>query len=194
MSTTPLANTFAGIDALNNEDPNKIIVGDSSISKEVLYSQRMQQQLNRFSPNASEELQIAAYGQHVKRWAIPRSDYPMNRAGYKRWRTDLGQYHATTVAEVMQATGYNADSIARVQHLLQKKQLKRDTETQTLEDIICLVFLEYYLNDFAKKHNEEKLIDIIQKTWRKMSDKGHSAALQLPLDEHLLTLVAKALA
>jgi len=118
----------------------------------------------------------------------------MDKVGYKTWRTELAKFHAKTTAELMASTGYSTDEQTRVGELLQKKQLKRDAEVQTLEDVICLVFIEHHLEDFATKHNEPKLIDIIQKTWRKMSKNGHSAALALPLPESLLTLVGKALA
>lgn len=171
-------------DAINAQCPE---------DKEVIYSQRMLQQLQAFMPEASETLTIAAYCQHIKRWAIPRSDYPMDRSGYKRWRTDLGKFHAETTATLMRESGYTEEDVSRVEYLLQKKGLKRDPDTQALEDVICLVFLEHYLEDFASKHSEEKLISIIQKTWNKMSEKGHNAALELPLKNHLTDLVKKAL-
>ncbi len=181
------------IDELNQQDPVQVLDNETLIGKETLYSKRMLVQLQEFSPDASEALTIACYSQHVQRWAIARSSYPMDRPGYKRWRTDLGKFHAETTAKAMSEVGYSEDDIERVKYLLQKKGLKRDHETQTLEDVICLVFLAFYLDDFASKHSEEKLIDIIQKTWRKMSESGHSAALKLPLAEHLLALVTKAL-
>lgn len=193
--STQLQQFLTQIDDLNQQDPtlSNEPSEDNTVAKEVLYSQRMQYRLKQFMPNASENLQIAAYCQHVQRWAIPRSDYPMNRSGYKQWRTELGKFHADTTAQVMQELNYDEVSIERVKYLLQKKGLKRDPETQALEDVICLVFLEYYLEDFANKHEEDKIISIIQKTWNKMSEQGHNAALKLSLPQHLLTLVEKAL-
>jgi hypothetical protein len=189
-----LKQLFALIDHANNQDPAQISATDPhTVAKEVLYSQRMQYRLKQFAPTANEALQIAAYSQHIQRWAIPRSDYAMDRPGYKRWRTDLGKFHANTTAELMQQSTYPEDTVERVKYLLQKKGLKHDEDTQALEDIICLVFLEYYLEAFAAKHTEDKIVSIIQKTWKKMSDKGHTAALILPLDSHLLALVTKAL-
>jgi hypothetical protein len=190
-----LQTLFARIDEANQQDPNIGLSSDNNmIAKEVLYSQRMQYRLKQFAPEANEALQIAAYSQHIQRWKIPRDHYPMDRAGYKRWRTDLGKFHAATTAEIMQQVGYNSTLIERVEYLLQKKGLKRDSDTQTLEDVICLVFLEYYLDDFAAKHDADKIVSIIQKTWAKMSTEGHAAALTLPLESHLSALVAKALA
>ena len=193
-SSLRLDKLLAQIDILNLQDPHTINTEEYGlITKEVLYSKRMQKRLQRFIEDANEHLVIAAYCQHVKRWAIPRSDYPMDKAGYKKWRSDLGLFHANTTADTMRQFAYSEEDIERVKYLLQKKGLKRDADTQTLEDVICLVFLEFYLDDFAKKHDDDKLVDIIKKTWRKMSDDGHSAALSLPLAPHLLALVKKAL-
>ncbi|GAA5316471.1 MAG: hypothetical protein AseanaTS_16750 [Candidatus Pelagadaptatus aseana] len=193
MNQTPLDAVFHAIDAINQQDPNIEQVDGSEQPKELIYGQRMTRQQQQFCPEASPELQIACRAQHIKRWASPRSDYPMDRAGYKKWRTELGRFHADLTVELMQQQGFDQTSQDRVHSLLQKKQLKRDPEAQALEDVICLVFLEYYLEPFAAKHSEEKLISIIQKTWNKMSDQGHSAALALDLPEAMGELVGKAL-
>lgn len=188
-----LQQTLAAFDAANAQDPNTEMVNGHAIAKELIYSQRMSEQLHKFSPRASVELQLAARSQHICRWKIPRSDYPMDRQGYKKWRLDLAVFHGETAGEIMQANGYDESAIQRVKDLLLKRSLKRDEEVQTLEDVICLVFLEFYLEDFASKHDEVKLIDIIQKTWNKMSEAGHTAALKLPLSDTMLALVTKAL-
>ncbi len=78
--------------------------------------------------------------------------------------------------------------------LVQKRQIKRNPETQTLEDVICVVFLKYYFTDFEAKHNEEKIIDIVQKTWKKMSEKGQRSALTIDFPENILTILKKSLA
>lgn len=182
------------IDQANNEDPNQEVWQGESVAKEWLYGQRMSQCLAEFDPNASELLQIAARGQHIQRWSIPRSDYPEGRVGYKHWRTELGKFHGEKTAELMLQAGYSAEDAERVQTLLQKKRLKQDAEVQALEDVICLVFLEHYLAPFAEKHSEPKLISIIQKTWGKMSEKGHEAALKLSYAPEHLALIQKALA
>ena len=188
-----LEQTLAAFDAVNAQDPNTEIIHGKAISKELIYSQRMSDQLHKFLPGASEALQLAARSQHICRWKIPRSDYPMDRQGYKKWRLDLAVFHGETAEEILQANGYDKTLIHRVKDLLLKRSLKRDAEVQVLEDVICLVFLEFYLDDFASKHDEAKLIDIIQKTWNKMSDAGHAAALKLPLSNAILNLVTKAL-
>ncbi len=188
-----LSKTLAAFDAANAQDPNIELADGIAIAKELIYGQRMSAKLDSFYPEASTVLQLAARSQHICRWKIPRSNYPMDRLGYKRWRLDLAAFHGETAGEILAANGYNNDTIQRVKDLLLKRSLKRDEEVQTLEDVICLVFLEYYMEDFATKHDEAKLIDILQKTWNKMSGKGHEAALKLPLSDSILALVGKAL-
>jgi len=188
-----LEKTLAAFDAANLQDPNTEIVDGNAVAKEWVYAQRMSAQLHTFCEAPSEALQLAARSQHICRWKSPRSDYPMDRSGYKKWRLDLAQLHGEIAGDIMAEQGYDESMIARVKDLLLKRSLKRDDEVQALEDVICLVFIEFYLEDFASKHDEEKLIDIIRKTWNKMSEKGHEAALKLPLSESMLGLVGKAL-
>ncbi|HIF17772.1 MAG TPA: DUF4202 domain-containing protein [Cycloclasticus sp.] len=168
--------------------------GDPKDGVEALYSQRMLETLHTFNPHASEPLTLACYAQHVCRWKLIRKDYPAGLTGYLTWRTDLAKLHANILAEAMQESSYSEDDIERAGNIIQKKKLKTDPEAQTLEDVSCLVFLNYYLDAFASKHAEEKIIDIVQKTWGKMSDKGHQSALALTLPPHLQNLVGKALA
>lgn len=189
-----LDQTLAAFDTANQQDPNLESVNGQMVAKEWIYAQRMSARLHVFCDNPSETLQLATRAQHICRWKIPRSDYPMDRTGYKKWRMDLAVFHGETAGRIMDEQGYDNESIERVKDLLLKRGLKRDAEVQVLEDVICLVFIEFYLEDFAQKHDEEKLIDIIRKTWNKMSEKGHAAALKLPLPETMLQLVTKALA
>lgn len=193
MQSPQLCNTLAAFDTANLEDPNFEQVDGKPQPKEWVYGRRMSERLAEFHPAASEPLQLAARAQHIQRWKIPRSDYPMGRPGYKKWRSDLGHFHGEVAGDIMAAHGYDQETIDRVKALLTKRNLKRDQDVQTLEDVICLVFLQYYLEDFATKHDEAKLIDIIRKTWRKMSPQGHEAALKLPLSTEIQTLVGKAL-
>lgn len=194
MTNTRLAATLAAFDAANLQDPNQELVDGKLLPKEWIYAQRMSEHLQRFCANPSEALQLAVRSQHICRWKIPRSDYPMDKSGYKKWRMDLAKLHGEIAGEIMAAQGYDKDMIERVKDLLLKRGLKRNEEVQALEDVVCLVFIEHYLEDFASKHDEEKLIDIIRKTWNKMSPQGHEAALKLPLSEAMLALVGKALA
>lgn len=188
-----LLEAFRLFDEANQQDPNTEEFKGKEYPKELLYAKRMTKKLNAFAPDATEALQLTARCQHICRWEIPRESYPMNKSGYLRWRQALKKFHAQKASIILKKVGYSADIIAKVAFLLEKKQLKKNEETQMLEDVICLVFLEYYFEPFAKKHPEDKTIAIIQKTWRKMSDKGHLAALQLPLSKKSSELVSKAI-
>ena len=148
--------------------------------------------LERFAPEAPEAVRLAARCQHIRRWTVPRDRYPAGRDGYRRWRTDLGRFHAETAGEILREVGYDAATIGRVQALLRKERLKADPDVQLLEDVICLVFLQHYLADFATQHDDEKLTDILRKTWRKMSDRGRAAALEIDLAPDLRALVIRA--
>ncbi|MFQ5598794.1 MAG: DUF4202 domain-containing protein [Nitrospiria bacterium] len=185
--------TIARIDAVNSQDPNQAFFDGKAVPKEILYAERMTKWLAHLSPEASEAIQLAARSQHIARWKIPRSDYPMDRKGYHRWRTTLNRFHADTAADILRDVGYDKDTIARVSNLLLKKGLKSNPEMQILEDVICLVFLESYFADFSKKHDEAKLIPIVRKTWKKMTPRGHEAALGLDLSPEAKALIEKAL-
>lgn len=180
-------------DEANSQDPNQERWEGNSYPKELLYAQRMTDCLEAFVPDASEALQLAARCQHIRRWEIPRKSYAMDKAGYHAWRNRLKVFHAEQAEAILKEAGYEEELIERVKFLLQKKQLHRDSETQTLEDVICLVFLQYYFEPFSKKYEEDKLIDIIQKTWRKMSEDGQQAALQLNYSPKSSALLEKAL-
>lgn len=181
------------IDTKNSEDPNKEWVDGEEFPKELIYAKRMSEQLLMFYPEAPETLQIAARAQHICRWKIPRKSYPMDRKGYLRWREDLKKLHAEITIEILEKVGYDDEFIKRTAFLIQKKQLKKDEETQVLEDVICLVFLKYYYGNFAVKHTDEKVIDILRKTWRKMSEKAHEKALKLSFSLKDLNLIQQAI-
>ena len=194
LENSLLTKTFELIDDANKQDPNKETTHTGEEwPKELLYSHRMTQALAEFMPDAPEILQIAARAQHIERWRSKRSDYPEGLGGYKKWRAELGLFHANRTAEIMTQAGYDQSTIDDVKYLIQKRQLKRNQNTQALEDVICIVFLQYYLDDFAAKHEEPKLIDIIQKTWKKMSPKGHEAALKLTFSDDIGRIINLAL-
>ncbi len=188
-----LEDALSGIDAANAEDPNTEMVNGQLVPKELVYGQRMSVRLVAFAPGAPETVQLAARAQHIRRWEVPRDSYPEGRAGYLKWRTDLYKRHGEIAGAVMDDVGYDADAIERVKTLLRKRGLKTDPDVQLLEDVICLVFLEHCFHDFARKHEEQKLIPIVQKTWKKMSDEAHRAALQLDYAPEDLALIRKAL-
>ncbi len=195
ISDLRFTRTIAAFDQANANDPRQEQDENGiPVAYEVLYARRMSDALLRFCPQASEALQLAARSQHIERWLLPRDHYPMDRKGYLQWRSELKLRHAARAGEIMLAEGYDAAMCERVAALLKKEKLKSDEESQMLEDVICLVFLQYYFAEFAKVHDETKLIDILQKTWRKMSEAGHQAALSLPLPDEQKTLIAKALA
>src|SRR5438132_12929561 len=171
-------------DALNAADPH---------GKELLYARRMTQWLEKLEPAASETLRLAARSQHLMRWHIPRDTFPKDRPGYLKWRTTLYDFHADKAAEVLRDVGYDDAAVARVRSLIRKENLKTDPEAQLLEDVICLVFLENYFADFANDHDEPKLVRILRKTWKKMSPRGHAAALALELGTRERELITKAL-
>lgn len=173
--------TISDFDAVNAADPHKELVNEKPIAKELIYGIRMSEMLMETYPDSNELLRLAARSQHIKRWAIPREDYPMDRKGYLLWRTRLKQFHGELAGEIMERNGYSTAEIKKVEDLLNKKRLKTDPDTQALEDVICLVFLKYYFQDFISKHEDEesKLVGILQKTWNKMSDKGKEKALSM---------------
>ncbi len=181
------------IDEANAQDPRHEVCEGHQIPKELLYARRLSQWLQQVAPEASEALRLAARAQHLCRWEVPRSDYPMDRAGYLKWRTFLYSYHADKATRILEGVGYDLETIERVTMLLRKRNLKRDADVQALEDAICLVFLEYELEAFAKKHDEEKLISIIQKTWKKMSPTGQEFAAKLSLAPDVAALLEKAI-
>ena len=176
---TQLDTLFTLIDKANSADPQQESDAGGSHPRALIYGQRMSKCLNTVRPDAPLELQIAARAQHICRWQITRDSYPGGRTGYLQWRSDLARHHAELTAGLMQQLALDEDSINRVQALLQKKNLKRDEDTQTLEDVACLVFLEHYFSALASKHSDEKMISIVAKTWRKMSAVGHEWALAL---------------
>ena len=181
------------IDAHNADDPRNEIFEGILYPQEILYSKRMTEWLGRLYPDASEALQLAVRGQHIRRWTIPRKDYPAGRRGYHHWRNQLKQIHATITGKILRNTGYSEDIIHRVQALIRKERLKDDPEAQALEDTACLVFLENYFNDFSKQIDEEKLVQIIRKTWRKMSVLAQNAALKLKLTPQMKSIIERAL-
>lgn len=187
------------MDAANSEDPNIETADGKEWPKELLYSHRMSEMLERYKPEADDVSKLAIRGQHMLRWKSPRSDYPMDRKGYHQWRTQLYTFHANSVAELMEKAGYDEESLERVRQAVGKKALKKNLDTQLLEDIAALVFIENYMLAFAEKHpeyTEEKWIDIIRKTWRKMTEDAHAFALsgKLVLPEPLIPLIQKSLA
>jgi hypothetical protein len=194
MADARLTAVLAAIDAANARDSNEIESDGRREPAELVYGRRMSETLARMAPDASPHLQIAARGQHIERWTSPRKSYPEGRVGYLKWRKDLKDFHAGRLGEIMLAAGYDADDVARVGSLVRKERLKLDPEAQMLEDVVCVVFLEHYIDGFMAKTDEDKLADILAKTWAKMSPYGHTHALKLALAPAIPRLLEKGLA
>jgi uncharacterized protein DUF4202 len=188
------AQAIAAIDAANACDLNRIEVEGRLEPAELVYGQRMSEALARMAPDASEHLRIAVRGQHIERWTSPRRSFPEGRVGYLRWRNALKEFHARRLGEIMASAGYGADAVARVGALVRKERLKSDLESQMLEDVACVVFLQHYLGDFMHKTDEDKLAGILAKTWNKMSALGHRHALTLDLPATVPGLLERGLA
>jgi Domain of unknown function (DUF4202) len=191
--TSQLDAVLAAIDEANARDPKRDLTssGDERPAA-LLYGQRMSDVLAHFAAEPSEELQIAIRGQHIERWTRARNAYPEGRTGYLQWRRDAAEFHAHRLAEIMSVNGYNSEACQRVGQLVRKLGIKSDHDTQTLEDVACLVFLKWYFAPFASQHTSDELNVIVSKTARKMSERGRAAALALPLPAHYAELVVAA--
>lgn len=186
---------IALFDAANAEDPNL----DEGQPKELLYARRMSEMLERFAPHADEVAQLAVRAQHIRRWTVPRGNYPLGKPGYFAWRTGLYRFHAETAGELLLQAGYDAATIDRVKAAIGKQDLKTNPDTQLLEDVSCLVFIEHYMLGFAgqqAEYTEEKWLGIIRKTWKKMSGPAQAFATGggIRLPAALVPLIQKALA
>jgi hypothetical protein len=188
---------IAAFDQANSQDPNKEMADGREYPKELIYAQRMSEMQERYIPDASEAVKLAVRAQHIQRWKIPRSNYPMDKQGYLQWRTGLYKFHAETAGRIMKDAGYDDVMIDRVKKIVSKKGLKVNPETQLMEDVVDLVFIEHYLTGFVAQHpeyDEAKWIPIIRKTWQKMSSRAHEFALsgKIKLPEALVPLILKA--
>jgi len=185
------------MDRANSEDPNKVTVDGKEWPKELLYSHRMSEMLQRFAPDTDDAMKLAIHAQHIQRWKTPRDTYPEGRQGYYQWRTGLYKFHAETAGALMAEAGYDEESIERAKKAVGKRALKINPDSQLLEDIADLVFIEHYMLEFVEKHpeySEEKWLDIIRKTWAKMSGQAQEFALSgaLKLPEPLVPVILKA--
>jgi Domain of unknown function (DUF4202) len=182
------------IDAANAEDPTRIDTPDGPRPKELVHAELLTGWVRRLRPDASEALLLAARAHHIRRWTLPRTSYPPGRSGYLRWRTRLHDVHAEAAAAILASAGYDEPSIARVQTIIRKEHLREDPEVQTLEDALCLVFLDLQLDELtASIADEAKMVSVLRKSWAKMSPAGREFALGLDLTPAGLALVRRAL-
>lgn len=191
---------IAAIDAANADDPNTIVVRGEQRPKELAHAELMTEWVRRLRPDAGEALLLAARAHHLRRWAVPRSDYPDGRAGYLRWRRHLHERHAADVGEILAGAGYDEGTIEQVQGLVAKRDqpargVSPDPDTRAMEDALCLVFIETQLRSLADQlADDDKLVDVVRKTLRKMSEDGIAAAMALPLDERDHDVILRATA
>jgi Domain of unknown function (DUF4202) len=194
METDRLARALDAIDAANADDPHTILINGVSRPKELAHAELMTRWVRTLDPDCSDEQLLAARAHHLRRWTIPRDSYPGGRAGYLRWRTALKRQHADDVGEILRAAGYDDQAVARVQAIVRKQGLGSDPAVQVHEDALCLVFLETQLDELAGKLGDDKTIDVLQKTAKKMSPAGLRAALGLRCAPDAAALLERALA
>jgi hypothetical protein len=185
---------LARFDEENSRDPNREMMDGVRQPRELIYAQWLTEWVLRLCPDASEALRLAARCQHLRRWEVPRNSYPMTRVGYLQWREGLKRFHAEKAGEILKEVGYPEEIIRRVQNLNLKKDFPKDPETRVLEDALCLVFLEHQFADLAIKTAEDKIINAVQKTWKKMTEQGRARALELSFGDKEKKLIEKALA
>lgn len=192
IQTDRFTKAIAAFDAYHERDPNTETEDGKLYPRELLYARRMTSQLERFAPDANEAVKLAARCQHIGRWEIPREKYPMEKKGYLQWRNEEKFHHAAIAEKILRECGYEDDTIEKVKSLLLKKELFTNAETQLIEDVVCLVFIQYYLDEFTAKHNDEKVVDILRKTLRKMSRAGKEAVDTLQLSAKTNSLIKRA--
>ena len=193
MDADRFTRALAAIDAAHAADPNKIVIAGQEVPYELHYAQKMTAYLSKRDPDANETLRLAIRSQHFRRWEVPRSSYPMTKIGYHSWRGFLKKRQAEQASEVCSASGYGPEDAERIAALVRKEDLKQDEETMVLEDVACLVFLDDQFEEFEKNHDEEKIINILRKTWGKMSPKGQDMARSMKMEGRPAELMKKAL-
>jgi hypothetical protein len=194
MADARLDRAHAAIDAANADDPARIVVRGQERPKELAHAELVSEWVRRLDDHPSDEMLLAARAHHLRRWTIPRTSYPAGRAGYLRWRKTLHEHHATDVAGILTDAGYDDATVGRVQDLVRKRGLGRDPEVQVLEDALCLVFLETQLADLSERFDDDKVVEILRKSAKKMSADGLAAAQGLDLDPERRALLERALA
>lgn len=178
----------------NALDPNRVLVDGELKPRQLVEAERTLTWVIRLDPAASEALRLAAHCQHLRRWEIPRHTFPAGRLGYLKWRKELSRFHARAASETLREAGVDEVTIEAVRRINLKQGLSVNPDSQTIEDALCLTFLEHDFGDFASKHPANKVIEILQKTWRKMSPKAREAALELDLGSKPRALIEQALA
>lgn len=186
---------IAAFDRLNAEDPSRVRVDGRDVPRELANARRLSEWVRELEPEPSEALLLAARCQHLMRWKVPRAKFPSGRVGYHQWRRRAAEYHAAEAGRVLASVGYDATTIEAVQRINLKQGLGKNDDVQTMEDALCLSFMEHELDEFSASQDDEKMIGILRTTWRKMSPRGRERAhLLVPeLSARARELVAAAL-
>ena len=184
---------FDAFDSYNKQDPFVFTWDGITYPQEYFLALKLHEWVLKLDPDASEELLLASRSQHIGRWESPRESYPMDREGYLKWRRDLSHFHADKAAEIMRRAGYGEDTIDRVQQIILKQKIKVDDEVQTMENALCLMFLQFQYEDFLHKHSPEKVVNILRKSLLKMDAHGHQFALGLKYSDLGLQYINEAL-
>ncbi len=188
-----LDQAFEAFDAVNKTDPNTFTWQGQEWPQEFFLANKLTDWVLRLEPNASDALRLASRCQHIGRWQIARREYPEGRIGYLTWRKALARHHADMAATILRDLNFEDSTIERVQTILLKRGIKQDAEVQVMENALCLVFLQYQFEDF-RVGNEEKIVDIIQKSLLKMDEAGRQQALTLEYSPQGLAIIKEALA
>src|SRR5947199_1482140 len=181
-------------DQENSRDPNLEIIEGVARPRELVYAERLTNWVLKLCPDASEELRLAARCQHICRWTIKRDSYPRTRAGYLKWREDLKRFHADTAGRILREVGYPEGNVAKVQALNIKKNFPQDPDSRLLEDALCLVFLEFQFAELAARTAGDKMVNALQKSWKKMTPAAREQALLLNFGPKEKSLLERALA
>src|SRR5947209_9854566 len=181
-------------DQENSRDPNLEIAEGIARPRELVYAERLTRWVLKLCPDASEELRLAARCQHTCRWMVARSSYPLTRPGYLKWREDLKKFHAEKAGEILRAVGYPEETVAKVQALNLKKNFPQDPDSRVLEDALCLVFLEFQFAELAARTTDDKMINALQKSWKKMTPAAREHAMKLNFGRKEKSLLDRALA
>lgn len=190
---TQLNSAFQKFDAYNQQDPNLFIWEGQSYPQEYFLALKLHEWVLQLDPAASEELLLASRSQHIGRWEIPRDSYPEGREPYLKWRRDLALHHAERVETILLEIGYSPEQISRVKQIILKQKIKVDAEVQTMENALCLVFLQFQFEAFHPLHPTEKVVHILKRSLLKMDSHGHSFALALNYSPEGLSYIHQAL-
>jgi len=169
----------ARFDELNGTDPSRIRSGDRELPRELCRADWLSEWVKVLDPDASEPLRLAARCQHLMRFSVPRASFPEGRGGYRRWRRQAATFHAERAAEVLREVGYDEAVVNAVSAIVRKEGMHEVADVQTMEDALCLAFLEHDLDALAAKHPEAKMVRILRDTWKKMSPRGRAHARDL---------------